>query len=150
MNNDIPRRRRLHLMTPAELAIQEAVALVDKLPASPAATAVLNRLHEAQDLVADIVDDCVDTRPMTFSGALQSLNRGQRMARAGWNGKDMFVFLVHGSSFIVNREPLKSILGEGSVVHYRAHIDLKDAEGKIVVWTPSQTDLMACDWVVVK
>ena len=83
---------------------------------------------------------------MTFSDALIAIKEGKRLRRAGWNGKGMFVFLVNGSNFIVNREPLLSILGEGAQVTYRPHIDMRDAEGKIVPWLASQTDIMADDW----
>ncbi len=86
---------------------------------------------------------------MNFSNALELLKSGHRLARQGWNGRGMFIFLVGGSNFTVNREPLRSILGDGAEVTYRPHIDMKDAEGKIGVWTPSGTDLMADDWVVV-
>ena len=86
---------------------------------------------------------------VTFGKALEMLKEGKRVARTGWNGKSMFLFLVSGSNFVVNREPLLSILGEGSVVTYRPHIDMKDAEGKIVPWLASQTDLLADDWLEV-
>lgn len=83
---------------------------------------------------------------MNFSKALELVKEGKRVQREGWNGKGMFIFLVNGSNFIVNREPLLSILGEGFQVTYRPHIDMKDAEGKIVPWLASQTDIMADDW----
>lgn len=87
---------------------------------------------------------------MNFSQALDCIKEGKRACRAGWNGKGMFVFLVAGSNFIVNREPLLSILGEGTPVNYRPHIDMKDAEGKVVPWLASQSDLLADDWEVVE
>lgn len=86
---------------------------------------------------------------VTFSEALELLKKGYRLARAGWNGKGMFIFLVNGSNFKVNREPLLSILGEGTEVTYRPHIDMRTADGSIAVWTASQTDIMADDWEVV-
>lgn len=87
---------------------------------------------------------------MDFSKALLELKEGKRVSREGWNGKGMFLFLVQGSNFIVNREPLLSILGEGSQATYRPHIDMKDAEGKIVPWLASQTDLLSNDWGIVE
>jgi len=86
---------------------------------------------------------------MDFGKALVALKEGKRVAREGWNGKGMFLFLVAGSNFIVNREPLLSIVGEGRMVTYRPHIDMKDAEGKVVPWLASQTDMLAEDWCVV-
>ena len=87
---------------------------------------------------------------MNFGGALEALKEGKRVARGGWNGPNMFLFLVQGSNFKVNREPLLSIMGEGAEVTYRPHIDMKDAEGKVVPWLASQTDIMADDWFVVE
>jgi hypothetical protein len=81
-----------------------------------------------------------------FGAALAHIKLGGRASREGWNGKGMFIFLVPGSRFAVNREPLLSILGEGTVVDYRGHIDLKTADGSIVTWVASQTDLLAADW----
>lgn len=86
---------------------------------------------------------------MNFGKALEALKEGRRVAREGWNGKAMFLFLVAGSNFVVNREPLLSIMGEGATVTYRPHIDMKDAEGKVVPWLASQTDMLAEDWVEV-
>ena len=86
---------------------------------------------------------------MDFGKAIEALKEGKRVARAGWNGKGMFLFLVNGSNFVVNREPLLSILGEGAMVTYRPHIDMKDAEGKVVPWLASQTDMLAEDWAEV-
>lgn len=86
---------------------------------------------------------------MNFGKALEALKEGHRVARDGWDGKGMFLFLVSGSNFVVNREPLLSIMGEGTLVTYRPHIDMKDTEGKVVPWLASQTDILAEDWTVV-
>lgn len=81
-----------------------------------------------------------------FEWALSALKAGNRVARRGWNGRGMFVFLVPGSKFTVNREPLLSILGAGTPVEYRPHLDLRAVDGTIGVWVPSSSDLMAEDW----
>lgn len=81
-----------------------------------------------------------------FGHALEMIMQGRRVQRSGWNGKNMFLFLVKGSTFEVNREPLLSILGEGAMVNYHGHIDMKTADGTIVPWLCSQTDMQATDW----
>lgn len=86
---------------------------------------------------------------MNFGEALAAIKAGKRVARAGWNGKGMFLFLVPGSTFTVNREPLLSIMGEGTQVQYHAHIDMKTAQGYVVPWLASQADLLSEDWEVV-
>jgi len=83
----------------------------------------------------------------SFSIALLDLKEGERIAREGWNGKGMFLFLVPGSRFAVNRAPLLGIYPEGTVIDYRPHIDMKTAQGDIVPWVASQSDLLAEDWV---
>ena len=86
---------------------------------------------------------------MSFSQALECIKRGMKMARAGWNGKNMFVFLVSGSRFQVNRPPLLGIYEEGTEINYHAHIDMRTADGTIVPWLASQTDVLAEDWGIV-
>lgn len=86
---------------------------------------------------------------MSYSLALELVKKGKRVQRAGWNGKGMFIFLVPGSTFKVNREPLLSILGEGTEINYHGHIDMKTADGMIVPWLCSQTDGLAEDWSIV-
>ena len=81
-----------------------------------------------------------------FGEALAKLKEGKRVARLGWNGKDMFVFLVPGSTFAVNRAPLLGIYPEGTVIDYHPHIDMKTAQGYVVPWLASQADLLADDW----
>ena len=86
---------------------------------------------------------------MNFQNALTALKMGGRVARAGWNGKGMFLFLVPGSTFSVSRPPLLGIYPEGTVVNYHAHIDMRTATGEIVPWLASQTDLLSEDWELV-
>lgn len=101
-----------------------------------------------QENFEDNFVDCKDGLP--FSLVLDQVkNHGARAARKGWNGKGMFIFLVPGSEFEVNREPLLSILGEGTKVKYHGHIDMKTADGMIVPWLASQTDILANDWTFV-
>ncbi len=69
---------------------------------------------------------------MNFGQAIEALKRGKHVARAGWNGKGMGL-------------TLSPVFGDR-----REHIDLLDAERRIVPWTPSQTDVLAEDWVEVR
>lgn len=87
---------------------------------------------------------------MDFGQALDALKEGSKVARAGWNGKDMFLFLVPGSSFAVNRAPLLGIYPEGTVIDYHPHIDMKTAQGYVVPWLASQTDVLAEDWTLIE
>ena len=86
---------------------------------------------------------------MSFGDALIALKVGKKVAREGWNGKGMFIFLVQGSQFNVNRAPLLGIYPEGTKISYRPHIDMRTADGEIVPWVASQSDLLVNDWVLV-
>lgn len=83
---------------------------------------------------------------MDFSEALKNIKAGKKMQREGWNGKGMFIFLVPGSTFKVNRAPLLGIYPEGTEISYHAHVDMRTADGSIVPWLASQTDILADDW----
>lgn len=85
---------------------------------------------------------------MNFGQALEALKQGEKVARNGWNGKGMFLFLVPGSKFEVNRPPLLGIYPEGTMISYHAHVDMKTAQGDIVPWLCSQTDMLAEDWEI--
>ena len=90
------------------------------------------------------------TSGMSFGLAVEAVKKGKKIARAGWNGKGMFLFLVPGSTFKVNRAPLLGIYPEGTEINYHAHIDMKTVDGTIVPWLASQTDVLADDWIVVE
>ena len=87
---------------------------------------------------------------MSFGHAVEMLKLGYKVARSGWNGKSMFLFLVDGSTFKVNRPPLLGIFDEGTEIDYCPHIDMKTADGKIVPWLASQSDVLEEDWCIVE
>ena len=87
---------------------------------------------------------------MNFGQALEALKAGKRVSREGWNGKGMFLFLVPGSRFKVNRAPLLGIYPEGTEINYHAHIDMKTAQDTVVPWLASQTDVLAEDWSILE
>jgi hypothetical protein len=89
---------------------------------------------------------------LDFSDALVLIKKGKRVARTGWNGNlghatpRMFIFLVAGSQFQVNRAPLNEFYSEGTPINYLPHVDMRTADGSIVPWLCSQTDMLATDW----
>lgn len=85
---------------------------------------------------------------LTFGHAIELMKRGECVCRSGWNGKGMFIFLVPGSTFKANRPPLLGIYEEGTEINYHAHIDMKTADGTIVPWLASQSDMLATDWCI--
>lgn len=89
------------------------------------------------------------TNGMTFGLAVDALKKGLKVTRNGWKGKGMFLFLVPGSVFKVNRAPLLGLYPEGAEINYCPHIDMRTSDGKVVPWLASQTDVLAEDWSVV-
>lgn len=89
---------------------------------------------------------------MNFGDALIALKAGHRVTRTGWNGTGMWLILVPGSTITVETgRPLGNAAPDlvGQQVQYLPHIDMKTAQGQIVPWLASQTDLLCEDWKVV-
>ena len=53
----VPRRNRLDLNTPAELAIFNAIQEVEKIGADPKLTDIVISLGKTKDLLSDFIDD---------------------------------------------------------------------------------------------
>ena len=70
----------------------------------------------------------------SFSGVLYCLKDGLRVARAGWNGKDMYIHL--------QVPDIKSKMTLPYIYMYTA-------TGQLVPWVASQTDILANDWFIV-
>ena len=96
---------------------------------------------------------------MNFGKALEALKHGHKVARHGWNGKGMFIYLVNKQKIHMSnlRNEAQVALdstsesNRGKDIRIGAHIDMKAADGSIVVgWLASQTDMLAEDWEVVK
>ena len=93
---------------------------------------------------------------MTFGLAIEALKAGKKVARAGWNGKGMWIAYTPGSEFA------PELAKSGHAAAHRAeespredvrllpHIDMRAADGSMVIgWLASQTDMLAEDWAVV-
>lgn len=84
-----------------------------------------------------------------FGTAIKLLKDGKKVARTGWNGKSMHLFLLHGTS-------IQSIINEnynGSDFHHEVvdSLCMKTAQDTVVVgWLASQTDILAEDWMLVQ
>lgn len=92
------------------------------------------------------------TSNFDFGKAVDYLKEGKRVARSGWNGKGMYLFLVPGSTFEVQADrPMGVACPElvGQRVSYLPHIDMKTAQGTVVPWLASQSDVLSEDWELV-
>lgn len=88
---------------------------------------------------------------MTFGDALLLLKQGEKVARSGWNGKGMFLYLVPAAAYPAARNTKGTMLGvfPDDLVPYQAYIAMKTAQDTVVPWLCSQTDALAEDWCLV-
>lgn len=97
---------------------------------------------------------------MNFGHAIELLKMGFKVARKGWNGKGMYIYLVHGYCVdkhqLVNEASQHLPNDEGAmhgtgVAEFLSHIDMRTANGAVCVgWLASQADMLAEDWHVVQ
>ena len=112
-----------------------------------------------------------ETTMLTFGQALERLKAGQLVARAGWNGKGMFIFMRPAdeleTGFLIDKvkslpqsvkDFFAKIVNSGineetqehlskNAVKFSAYLCMKAADGTIVNgWLASQTDMLAEDW----
>lgn len=90
---------------------------------------------------------------MNFGQTIEALKEGKKVAREGWNGKGMFLYLQEGT--LLTSTARNKILAEyqntqeAEPVKINSHIDMKTADGSITIgWLASQTDMLAEDWII--
>ena len=83
---------------------------------------------------------------MAFGVAVDALKAGKSVARAGWNGKGMFVYLVPAAGYPARTGIAKAHFGDGALVPYAAYLALKNVDGTVNTWAPSVSDALAEDW----
>ena len=83
-----------------------------------------------------------------FGTATHLMKLGNRVQRAGWNGKGMFVYYVPAASYPVERNNKATMAGEfaDDMVPYREYLALKTAQNDVSTWAPSVSDALAEDW----
>lgn len=95
---------------------------------------------EGYRLYADPASLLPATTAMTFSQALDAAKRGVRIARQGWNGKDLYVEAQFPDANSKMTLPYLFMVYP---------TDARNTPGAKVPWLASQTDLLAEDWIVV-
>lgn len=84
---------------------------------------------------------------MNFSGALEVIKGGKKVARSGWNGKGMWLALVKGENWGIGANDPRDYPGAPPITN-ADFIGMKTADNKLVPWPASQTDLLAEDWMI--
>ena len=101
------------------------------------------------------------TDGMTFGLALEALKRGKKVARAGWNGKGMWLSLsgsldgtlIPAESFW-SKNNADFARDNGGMAMVLPAITMKtvNAQGRVGIlmgWLASQTDMLSNDWIII-
>jgi len=95
-------------------------------------------------------DDCVPKlKYLTWGEAVEALRDGKLVARLGWSGAGIFIYLVPAEMRPITREDLKGLSPDGMILH-REHFVLKTANGDMATWAPSVSDSLASDYFIYK
>ena len=112
-------------------------------------------------------------RNLSYGQALEAVKEGKRIARQGWNGKGMFVFMRPAEELHIDMviDKVKSLpqsvkdyylqdvldcdgkrispADGNDKVKFTAYLCMKAADGTIVNgWLASQTDMLSEDWLI--
>lgn len=93
---------------------------------------------------------------LNFGQALEALKAGKKVARAGWNGKRMFLFLLPAGKIpktAIHDGALRSVVDEVEGDHFEAlgSIRMFTADRKVLTgWLASQTDMLSEDWEIIE
>lgn len=99
---------------------------------------------------------------LTFGEALEFAKKGEAIARTGWYGKDLFVFMQVPSTIDLKIVPtmqslpqqIKSIFIERNEmcglnhIFYSNQMAIVNSKNEINGWSPSVSDTLATDWYV--
>ena len=86
---------------------------------------------------------------LTFGEAIEACKAGAKIQRKGWNGKNMWLVYVPGSSppELAPDSPYKK--AGLDQVDINSHIDMMTATGQMQPgWVANQPDMLSDDWIV--
>jgi len=90
---------------------------------------------------------------LTFGDAIHALKSGLRVTRSGWNGKGMWLSLTKGQMVPAgnfwSQHNADFARENGGQAEVQPYITMKTAQGKIVPWLASQSDMLDNDWMVI-
>lgn len=88
-----------------------------------------------------------------FGEAIKYLKRGFKVARQGWNGKNMSVAYQKGypDGIPCNKNTAEAWgMKEGELFKCRPYLQMRCADGTFQMWLASQSDILADDWYIVE
>ena len=86
---------------------------------------------------------------LNFGQAIEALKEGKDVARKGWNGKGMYLFLIGIDIHIPGIGGWTFTNGRNDNVQLLPFIAMKTADDKVVPWLASQTDMLSEDWTII-
>lgn len=94
---------------------------------------------------------------MTFGAAVEALKQGKRVARQGWNGKGMFIFMQVPAEIGENVVPVMQSLPQsvkdefakrGGGIRYKNQLAMVYPDSTIYGWVASPSDVLEEDWCI--
>jgi hypothetical protein len=86
------------------------------------------------------------TTGLSFGLAVEALKKGHKVARSGWNGKNMFLLYIFP---YINTQ--YTVVEKDAIVGTLApYLAMKTADNQLVPWLASQTDILADDWQIIE
>lgn len=101
---------------------------------------------------------------LNFGQAIEALKEGKRVARTGWNGKGLFVFMQVPSTIHKDVVPKMQSLPQSvkdefqkrfddsgqqiDAIYYDNQLALVNPSNLITGWSPSTPDALATDWQI--
>ena len=89
---------------------------------------------------------------MNFGQAIECLKNDYHVARAGWNGKGMFIAYQKGypDGIVANKQTKKAFdLEDGELFKVQPYLQMRCADGSHQMWVASQSDILADDWYII-
>lgn len=97
-------------------------------------------------MVSPEYENPTEEETFDFSTALDALKNGKRITRVGWNWKGMFAYYVPANEYPAQTDVAKEHIWE--TVKYRAYMAIKTAQWDVAVWSPSGSDILESDWII--
>lgn len=120
--------------------------LVEYEPTEPPTPNTEDRLGYVSWSPKDVFDEAYrKTEGLTFGLAIEAIKKGAKIARSGWNGKGMFIYLEDSFGMPPGNSSEESSRSRTEPVFVMYTADGKWQPG----WLASQPDMLAEDWKIV-
>ena len=97
------------------------------------------------------------TENLKFGEAVEALKQGKRVARTGWNGKGLFIFMQVPSEIDAKIVPGMQSLPQsvkdefvkrGGNIRYKNQVAMVYPDNTIYGWVASPSDVLEEDWCI--